>query len=99
LVLEDVPFAGSVELLRVQRTGDPEEHELRGLVDCGSEVHGDASEVCHLEGNRRLEARIDLRSRDVDRDADPRVAASALDETDQIVRDEDLFMRLGGVAA
>jgi hypothetical protein len=68
LILEDISVAGAVELLVAEWRSKAKEHELGRLIDSCPEIDRDLAKVRHLEGDRRLEPRVDLRCRDVNRD-------------------------------
>ncbi len=89
LTLKQIACAGPVQIGFRNRCRQAKEHELRGYIDSRTKLDGNLAKVCHLQGDPRVEARIDLRSRDMDRHADASPTASPFDEPCKIRRDVD----------
>ena len=91
LTLEQIARAGPVQIGLRDRCRQAEEHELCGFIDTSPQLDGNLAEVRHLESDPRVEARIDLRSRYMDRHADASPTASSFDEPCEIRRDVNGF--------
>jgi hypothetical protein len=94
LVLKDISFTGAVELLLVEWSGKPEQHQLCRLIYSSPKIDSNLPEVRRLERDRRFKSGVDLWGRDVDGHADPGVAAPTLYKANEVVGNEDLLRSL-----
>ena len=60
LTLEGVVLSVTVKLLLFKRSGNAQQHQLCGFIDASTQFHCNFSEIEHLKGDGRIEARVDL---------------------------------------